>query len=143
MKNSQSRRKFITTAVLGTVAAVITPSVLGAEKEEMNLTVIPKEAFGANDRIRVAMLGVNGRGSELTSNVMRQENVVVAILCDPDMDVLKYDSIRHRKIVSTENGVKEGILMVEADWVDYSEKPRKIVYVQAPYHSKNRWFCYR
>ena len=89
MKNSQSRRKFITTAVSGTVAAVIAPSILGAEKEEMNLTVIPKEAFGANDRIRVAMLGVNGRGRELTSNVMRQENVVVATLCDPDMDVLK------------------------------------------------------
>ena len=34
----------------------------------------------------------------------------------------EYGSIRHRKIVNTENGVKEGILMVEADWVDYSEK---------------------
>ena len=34
----------------------------------------------------------------------------------------EYGSIRHRKIVSAQNGAKEGILMVEADWVDYTEK---------------------
>ena len=34
----------------------------------------------------------------------------------------EYGSIRHRKIVSAQNGAKEGILIVEADWVNYTEK---------------------
>ena len=34
----------------------------------------------------------------------------------------EYGSIRHRTIVSAQNGAKEGILSVEADWVDFSEK---------------------
>ncbi len=33
----------------------------------------------------------------------------------------KYGSIRHRNVVKMENGVKEGILIINADWVDYQE----------------------
>ena len=31
--------------------------------------------------------------------------------------------IRHRNIISTENGPDQGVLTVAADWVDYTEKP--------------------
>ena len=89
MKTSQSRRNFLATAASGAVAAVIAPTAFAAETEELNFTVIPKEAFGANDRIRVAVLGVNGRGNDLINEVMKQSNVVVATLCDPDMTVLQ------------------------------------------------------
>jgi len=34
----------------------------------------------------------------------------------------RYGSIRHRRIVSTEDGLKSGTLAVEAEWVDYEEK---------------------
>jgi len=34
----------------------------------------------------------------------------------------EYGSIRHRKVVNTQNGSKQGILTVETDWVDYKEK---------------------
>ena len=34
----------------------------------------------------------------------------------------EYGSIRHRKVVNAQCGVKQGILAVEADWVDYKEK---------------------
>ena len=34
----------------------------------------------------------------------------------------EYGSIRHRKIVNAQAGANEGILSVEADWVDYTDK---------------------
>ena len=40
----------------------------------------------------------------------------------PASEKPKYGSIRHRKIVSAKNGAKEGVLEVEAEWVNHSEK---------------------
>ncbi len=76
MSKNQSRRKFIKNSA--TAAAVISiPSI------------IPAHAFGANDRINAAVLGVNGRGKNLISSIMVQNNVEITHLCDPDMNVLK------------------------------------------------------
>jgi len=50
---------------------------------------IPQNVFGANDRINVAVLGVNGRGKSHINGFMEIENVQVTTLCDPDMNVLK------------------------------------------------------
>ncbi|MBN2087978.1 Gfo/Idh/MocA family oxidoreductase [candidate division KSB1 bacterium] len=52
---------------------------------------IPKSVFGANDRIRIAVLGVNGRGRNHVESFMelQDKNVIVTTLCDPDMEVLK------------------------------------------------------
>ena len=41
----------------------------------------------ANDRIRVAVLGVNGRGKDHIKAFQSQPGVEVAILCDPDRNV--------------------------------------------------------
>lgn len=93
MGTKQSRRKFIATAVSGTVASVVAPAALASDQNAIaKPMIIPKEAFGANDRIRVAVLGVNGRGTSHYNTVMglaQKENVVVAALCDPDMNVLQ------------------------------------------------------
>jgi predicted dehydrogenase len=73
----ETRRKFIKkTAVAGT-AAIVAPTIVSAN------------AFGANDRINAAVLGLNGRGKSHVSGLMNQENVQVVTLCDPDMNVLK------------------------------------------------------
>jgi predicted dehydrogenase len=50
---------------------------------------VPASAFGANDRIRVAVLGVNGRGQDHIQNYMNLPNVEVATLCDPDDVILQ------------------------------------------------------
>ncbi len=76
MSKKQSRRKFIQNSA--TAAAALTIP-----------TIIPAHAFGANDRINAAVLGVNGRGKSHISSLMVQENVAVTHLCDPDMNVLK------------------------------------------------------
>jgi predicted dehydrogenase len=58
-------------------------------------TIVPARVFGANDRIRAAVLGLNGRGQSHVNSLMAQQNVEVSILCDPDMNVLKK---RHKEI---------------------------------------------
>jgi predicted dehydrogenase len=42
---------------------------------------------GANDTVRVAVLGVNGQGWQHVQGYQRQPNVQVATLCDPDRQV--------------------------------------------------------
>jgi predicted dehydrogenase len=50
-------------------------------------TVIPVQAFGANDRVNVAVLGVNGRGKNHIDGYMNLDNVQVTTLVDPDMNI--------------------------------------------------------
>ena len=48
----------------------------------------PERVFGANDRIRVAVCGLHGRGKDHIGNFSRLPNVEVAALCDVDEEVL-------------------------------------------------------
>lgn len=75
MNKNQSRRTFIKHSAAA--AAVLSFP-----------TVIPSGAFGANDRINAAVLGMNGRGKSHVSGLMNQDNVRVTTLCDPDMNIL-------------------------------------------------------
>jgi len=76
MNKNHSRRTFIRNTAAATVAISIP-------------TIIPVKAFGANDRINAAVLGLHGRGKSHVTSFMAQDNVVVTHLCDPDMNVLK------------------------------------------------------
>lgn len=68
----QSRRTFLaSSAVLGTAMSL--PS---------------SKAFGANDRVRIAVAGLNGRGKSHIKGWLEQENVEIAWLIDPDQKVL-------------------------------------------------------
>lgn len=71
-----TRRDMLKTAVPGSLAVMSIP------------TLIPSTAFGANDRLRVAVIGVNGRGKDHIAGLMKQDNVEVATLCDVDKVVL-------------------------------------------------------
>ncbi|MGD0578998.1 MAG: Gfo/Idh/MocA family oxidoreductase [Bryobacteraceae bacterium] len=44
-------------------------------------------ALAANDRIRIAVLGVHGRGQDHIASLMKQPDAEVAVLCDPDLQV--------------------------------------------------------
>jgi predicted dehydrogenase len=48
----------------------------------------PERVFGANDRVRVAVCGLNGRGKDHLDAFSRLPNVEVAALCDVDESVL-------------------------------------------------------
>ena len=55
---------------------------------------------GANNRLRIAVAGVNSRGGSHISGWLEQENVEIAYLIDPDKDVLA------KKLKSLEGKVK-------------------------------------
>ena len=89
-KENRSRRSFIKTTVSGAMAAAIAPALVNGEV--ITPGIMPQTAKGANDRIRVAVLGVNGRGQGHIEEIMglsQKMNVEVAVICDPDMDILK------------------------------------------------------
>ena len=43
----------------------------------------------ASDRVRVAILGVNGRGKDHMSGLVKQPDVDIAMFCDPDGALLE------------------------------------------------------
>ncbi len=75
-ENQLNRRSFIKNSA-GVAVALSLP------------TIIPARAFGANDRVSVAVLGVHGRGQNHISGFSNLKNVEVAALCDPDNVVLQ------------------------------------------------------
>jgi predicted dehydrogenase len=88
-KTENSRRTFLKNAAKGAMAAAIVPTVLNSEIRMPE--VIPQQAKGANDRIRIAVLGINGRGKTHIEEIMglsQKSKVDVVALCDPDMNLL-------------------------------------------------------
>ena len=73
-------------------------------------TIIPSTAFGANDRLRVAVIGINGRGKDHIQGFMKQDNVEVATLCDVDNVVLQAGAkdfeTKYNKKVNTEQDLR-------------------------------------
>jgi len=49
----------------------------------------PERVFGANDRVRVAVCGLHGRGKDHLDGFSRVPNVEIAALCDVDENVLR------------------------------------------------------
>lgn len=125
-----TRRNFLKAAATGAAASVITPSVFGSEVNNpvVNPTVIPKESFGANDRIRVAVLGVNGRGQNHIEEVMKQENAEVAVLCDPDLTVLNQRAKEFEKKYGKKVAVEQDFRKV------YDDKSIDAVALATPNH---------
>ncbi|MEK7404605.1 MAG: Gfo/Idh/MocA family oxidoreductase [Acidobacteriota bacterium] len=54
-------------------------------------------ASSPNDTVRVAVLGVNGRGKDHIQGFQPQKNVEVAVLCDPDRNVAGAAAARFEK----------------------------------------------
>ena len=48
----------------------------------------PEKIFGANDRVRVAVCGLRGRGKDHIANFSHVPNVEIAALCDVDEEIL-------------------------------------------------------
>lgn len=93
MENNQnkSRRDFLSSAAKGAVVAAVTPAALMLN-QPANAANVSTGILGANDRIRVAVLGLNGRGKTHVEEIMKlseKSNVEIVALCDPDMVVLQ------------------------------------------------------
>ncbi len=89
-EEKNSRRNFLRTAATGALIAAVAPSTVTAQVKKP--VILPASVKGANDRIRVAVLGINGRGKTHIEEIMGlsgKSNVEVAVLCDPDMNILQ------------------------------------------------------
>src|SRR5258707_4599440 len=75
-----TRRDFLKTAARTTASA----SALGG----ITFLARPERVFGANDRVRVAVCGLKGRGKDHLDAFSRVANVEIAALCDVDDSVL-------------------------------------------------------
>ena len=72
-----TRRDFMKKTT-GAFAAAAVGTSIGAPM------IVPERVFGANDTVRAAVLGVNGRGKSHIRGLQGLENVEVVTLCDPD-----------------------------------------------------------
>lgn len=116
MKNIPfSRRKFIKTAAIGSAALGIP-------------TIIPASAFGANDKLRIAVIGINGRGKDHISGFMKLENVEVATLCDVDNVVLQNGATEFEKKYSKKVQTQQDLRKV------YDDKDIDAVSIATPNH---------
>lgn len=77
-KKSSSRRAFIKQAALLGTGATIGGILPGFSASSY------RRIIGANEKIRVAMMGVNSRGFALASNFSAQSNAEVIYICDVD-----------------------------------------------------------
>jgi predicted dehydrogenase len=73
-----NRRDFLITGAAG-LTALRSAALLGR----------PELVMGANDRVRVAICGVHGRGGDHLHNYSQLPNVQIAALCDIDDTVLQ------------------------------------------------------
>ena len=62
-----TRRDFVKQSVLGTAALLAYP---------------PARVLGANDRVRVGMIGVGGRGQELLKQVLELRDIQLVAIAD-------------------------------------------------------------
>lgn len=113
-----SRRSFIKkTAVAGTGGVITAPTIVSAN------------VFGANDRINAAVLGVNGRGGKShIKSLMNQENVHVAALCDPDMNVLKERQKEFKETYGKKVSLEQDLRNV------FDDKDIDVVSIASPNH---------
>ena len=78
-----TRRDFIRQATVGTVAATV-GGILPGFSAKSYASII-----GANEKIRVGVIGVNSRGSALAVNFAKQEGCEVTYICDVDSQAIE------------------------------------------------------
>lgn len=75
-----TRRDFLTLAGSGASLAVLTRTGLLSR---------PTTGLGANDRVRLGIIGLHGRGEDHIQGFARLKNLEIAALCDVDESVLR------------------------------------------------------
>ena len=114
---NKTRRSFIKTTAAATGIAAVTPSLLTAQSNKTP-TILPNAAKGANDRLRIAVLGVNGRGQNHISEIMglaATSNVEIVFLCDPDMNILQERAKSFEQKYSRKVAIEQDFRRVYAD----------------------------
>jgi predicted dehydrogenase len=74
------------------------------------VTHLTANKASANDKIRIAVLGVNGRGKDHIQGIQKQPDAEVVMLCDPDQQILSQRAdefaSRYNRKVQTEQDLR-------------------------------------
>ncbi len=111
-----NRRKLLKTVLPASMATYALP------------TILPSTVFGANDRLRVAVLGVNGRGQDHIKGFMAQDNVEVACLCDPDAIIAAKRADEFEKKYNKKVAIEQDLRKV------YDDKSIDAISIATPNH---------
>ena len=119
---SDSRRSFLKNAVAGTVGLTFGSRILADD------AINYKNISGANELIRVAVIGCNSRGASMAGTFARQKNTEVVYICDVD-DIAMQKGIKSVKEVTGKEpkGVRDFRKILE-------DKDLDAVYIAAPDH---------
>jgi len=97
-----TRREFIKKAVTGTAAMSVGGVITNVSAKSY------KNIVGANDKIRMAAIGVNARGNALAAGFARQANCEINYVCDVDSRAIdKCKANVHKTAGNTPKGVKD------------------------------------
>ncbi len=111
-----SRRSFIKKTAVASSGIIAAP------------TIVSSSVFGANDRINAAVLGIHGRGKNHIQSLMELENVRVATLCDPDMNLLNEQQKTFKEKYGKKVKLEQDLRRV------YDDKDIDVVTIATPNH---------
>ena len=99
---SDTRRNFLKKAVAGTIGITMADKLLASEANSY------RSITGANEVIRIAVIGCNSRGASMAGTFARQKNTEVIYICDVD-DIAMQKGIKSVKEVTGKEpkGVKD------------------------------------
>ena len=101
----ESRRNFIKKTATGSAALAVGGILTGFSAKSYSRII------GANNKIVVSMMGVNGRGTSLAQNFSRQENCEIAHICDVDS----------RAIINCKEAIKDRQELIPIGFTDFRQ----------------------
>ena len=124
----EKRRNFIKKVAIGSVGLAFGESVFGGTAFGFSAKSY-KNIIGANDRVRIATIGVNGRGNSMSGTIARQKNAEVACVCDVDERAIPkaIKTVMDAKQINTPRSEKDCRKVLEDKSID-------AIYIATPDH---------
>ena len=133
-----SRRSFVKGAAIGGAGLLIASDLLSADRA----AAAPKGAskstsatmmgvpFEARERVRLGIIGVGGRGTNLLENLLAVDNVDIKAICD-----LVPEKVAHAQKMVTDAGQPQptGFSKSERDFENLTKLELDIVYIATPW----------
>jgi predicted dehydrogenase len=125
----ENRRDFIRKAGIATAALTVGSKVFGGSSAMGFTAKSYNRIIGANDTIRVGVIGVNGRGDGMAGVIAGQKNTDVSYICDVDSRAIP------KAIKTVLNAKQETAPMAERDFRRVlADKDTDAIYIATPDH---------
>ena len=95
MSDKLSRRGFLEQSLITAAAGIA--GIASTEKAHAHNEVLGKQSKSANEKIHIAVIGLNGRGVSHLDAYLNRDDVEVVALCDVDMNVVERSAARVAK----------------------------------------------